>query len=86
MNEFNEAVENLELNGSVCVSDTSVCVTIDLHKDVTKVGSSYIELPVKYFSIIKIQNKTDNDCGIWCTTAHLHPVKTIACKLKSYKE
>ena len=38
--ELNESVENLDLNGSGWVYDLIAGVTIDLHKDVIKSGSS----------------------------------------------
>ena len=41
-------------------------------------GSSYIELPIKFLSILNIQKKIDRKCGIWCITVHLHPVETNA--------
>ena len=50
---------------------------IDLYKELIKSGSSYDELPNIFWSILNIQNEEDNECRIWCFTAHLTLQKQI---------
>ena len=42
-----------------------------------------VRLPVKPLSILNIQNKNDNLCGMWCIIVGLHSVKTVASGTKS---
>ena len=71
------------MNGSGWVYDIIASMTIDLYKDVTKVGSIYIEFPIKFLSFLNISNKSSNEYGIWSIIAHFHPVKTNACRTAS---
>ena len=56
-------------------------MSIDLYKETTQGGGFDFELPLKYNSVLKIQNQTENFCEIWCTTAHSHPKKIFKGKV-----
>ena len=70
--EYTEAVENLEINGSGWVSDRIVSMSIDLYKKKTQGGRSYVELPIRYLSVLNIQTEDNTLCGIWCIREQLH--------------
>ena len=80
--EFKAAVGKLELRGSTWLSDRLASMNTALYKVVTRSGNSKNELPIKKLSFLNKQSKNDK-CGIWCMRAHLHPVKTNACRTKS---
>ena len=82
---FNNPVEDLELQG-YCRLCRIFGKTIDLYKNATKSGSSYIELSIKCLSLLNKQNKNDDKCGNLCITAHIHPAKTNACRTKIYQK
>ena len=84
--EFNAAVENSELGGSVWVYTRIASMNFDLHKDVIKGGSDYVGLPITYLSLLNIQNNNDNLYGIWCIIARLHLVKVNACRTNGYEK
>ena len=84
--KYTQAVEIVELNGSGRVYDLSVGLSIDLNKDMTKGGSTYVALPIKYLSVLNIENKSDDLCGNWYITAHRHPTKVNLCRTNSYRK
>ena len=53
-----------------------------LYEDEIKAASSFVERPLKDFSILTIPNKKDCVCGIWCIIARLQLVKVNACRTK----
>ena len=71
------SLKSLELNGSSWIYDQIYILKIDLYKDLTTNGSSYVELPKKNMSHSTIQNKIDIQCGIWCKVVILNPLKAI---------
>ena len=61
-------------------------MSFDLHKVVTKSGSCYVEISVKYLLVLHIEHFNDIPVGISYTTTQLQPVKVNACTTKHYEK
>ena len=55
--EFNQAVESVELNGSWLANDRVASMRTNLCKEVTKVLSSFVELPIRKESVLHLKQK-----------------------------
>ena len=55
---------NVELIRSGWVYDRSLTMSIDLQEKATQSGSSYVENPIRYVSVLRFQNKNKNLIGV----------------------